>query len=575
LSIKAYDIPIPRKRPDGSFDPRELESWMRNVYKKFSAIENFVNAVLSAGDGITLTFDSTSNTLEIKTTVEMPAAAALGDMVYADGAASWNRLTGNTSSTKKYLAMTGDGTNANTPSWETVAATSLSSMTSAELATILTDETGTGKVVFSNSPVLVTPNIGNAVGVTVNKVFITTPTTSATLTIADGKTLTCNASITITGTDSETLTLTKGLTVTTNAGTIAFGAASKTLTVEDNSLVNQDLTTDASPTFVTAKLSGLSDGKIPYHVDDATGLADGPTKTDVDSAVSLKHTQGTDTTLGNVTANINMNTHKLTSLSVPVDAGDSIRATTKITEANLEDAVDKKHAVGDSIAASISDGDTTHSPDGNSVFDALALKAPIANPTFTGTVTVGAGNTLNVSAGTLTLADNQISGDKVEGGTIAATTITALTNTTINTKTPNQILGDGTANRVMRVLIFIIENGTDAGTIKVTTQSRWNGDANAAQDNIGKSETEGVWNLNVGGNILTLFATGITGDAIAALSGILAYNASGTAITFNSFINSGNLLFVFYNATTGAVADLTTLVDTGSIWGNVTYLTSA
>lgn len=44
-----------------------------------------------------------------------------------------------------------------------------------------------------------------------------------------------------------------------------------------------------------------------------------------------------------------------------------------------------------------------------------------------GDVTVGAGKTLDVSEGTLTLADNQISGDKVEGGTIAATTITALT----------------------------------------------------------------------------------------------------------------------------------------------------
>ncbi len=47
-------------------------------------------------------------------------------------------------------------------------------------------------------------------------------------------------------------------------------------------------------------------------------------------------------------------------------------------------------------------------------------------------VTVGASRTLDVSAGTLTLADNQISGDKVEGGTIAATTITTLSTTTIN-----------------------------------------------------------------------------------------------------------------------------------------------
>jgi hypothetical protein len=47
----------------------------------------------------------------------------------------------------------------------------------------------------------------------------------------------------------------------------------------------------------------------------------------------------------------------------------------------------------------------------------------------TSDITVGAGKTLNVSSGTLTLADDQISGDKVEGGTIAATTITSLTAT--------------------------------------------------------------------------------------------------------------------------------------------------
>jgi hypothetical protein len=44
-----------------------------------------------------------------------------------------------------------------------------------------------------------------------------------------------------------------------------------------------------------------------------------------------------------------------------------------------------------------------------------------------GTTTLPGGQTLDVSAGTLTLADNQISGDKVEGGTIAAITITAAT----------------------------------------------------------------------------------------------------------------------------------------------------
>jgi len=45
---------------------------------------------------------------------------------------------------------------------------------------------------------------------------------------------------------------------------------------------------------------------------------------------------------------------------------------------------------------------------------------------LTGSVNVGAGETLDVSAGTLTLADNQISGNKVEGGTINEITINTI-----------------------------------------------------------------------------------------------------------------------------------------------------
>lgn len=99
-------------------------------------------------------------------------------------------------------------------------------------------------------------------------------------------------------------------------------------------------TTD-SPVFVTAKLSGLSDGLIPYHVSDAVGLADGPTKADVDSAVSLKHasvtlanpnhglgltgqelTLGTPSTLTAATTNAvttTTHTHAITGFAVPGD----------------------------------------------------------------------------------------------------------------------------------------------------------------------------------------------------------------------------------------------------------------
>jgi hypothetical protein len=69
----------------------------------------------------------------------------------------------------------------------------------------------------------------------------------------------------------------------------------------------------------------------------------------------------------------------------------------------------------------------------------------------TSNITVGSGKTLDVSAGTLTLADNQISGDKVEGGTINATTITTLTSTTGNITTVNATTVDTTNLEVTNI----------------------------------------------------------------------------------------------------------------------------
>jgi hypothetical protein len=79
----------------------------------------------------------------------------------------------------------------------------------------------------------------------------------------------------------------------------------------------------------------------------------------------------------------------------------------------------------------------------------------------TSNITVGSGKTLDVSAGTLTLADNQISGNKVEGGTIAAITITTLTSTTVNATTVD------TTN--LEVTTLKAKDGTTAGTVANTT----------------------------------------------------------------------------------------------------------
>lgn len=56
------------------------------------------------------------------------------------------------------------------------------------------------------NPTMVTPTLGVASATSVNKVAITAPATSATLTIANGKTLTASNSITLAGTDATTMT---------------------------------------------------------------------------------------------------------------------------------------------------------------------------------------------------------------------------------------------------------------------------------------------------------------------------------------------------------------------------------
>lgn len=54
--------------------------------------------------------------------------------------------------------------------------------------------------------------------------------------------------------------------------TITGGVVTKDLIVENNSIIDQDVTADSSPTFATIKCTNLTDGYIPKHTSDAVGL---------------------------------------------------------------------------------------------------------------------------------------------------------------------------------------------------------------------------------------------------------------------------------------------------------------
>ena len=73
-----------------------------------------------------------------------------------------------------------------------------------------------------------------------------------------GNLVTQNNNVTINAAGAaRTLTLNESLTVGDgHDGTLTYSAASKTLTVEDTTNLNQDLTSDASPTFAAGTITG-------------------------------------------------------------------------------------------------------------------------------------------------------------------------------------------------------------------------------------------------------------------------------------------------------------------------------
>lgn len=99
--------------------------------------------------------------------------------------------------------------------------------TSAQLAGVISDETGSGALVFANTPTLVTPVLGVATATSVNKVAITAPATSATLTLADGSTLATSGanSITLTSSGATNVTLPTSGTLTTTSNKLSVFAA--------------------------------------------------------------------------------------------------------------------------------------------------------------------------------------------------------------------------------------------------------------------------------------------------------------------------------------------------------------
>lgn len=171
--------------------------------------------------------------------------------------------------------------------------------TSAELATAISDETGSGSLVFATSPTLVTPTIGVATATSVNKVAITAPATGSTLTIADGKTLTANNTLTLTGTDSSSIAFGAGGTVTYTSNKLS--AFSSTSSSELASVISDETGTGAlvfgtSPTLTTPVISSIVNTgtlTLPTSTDTLVGRATTDTLTNKSISLTTNTISGT------------------------------------------------------------------------------------------------------------------------------------------------------------------------------------------------------------------------------------------------------------------------------------------
>jgi hypothetical protein len=135
--------------------------------------------------------------------------------------------------------------------------------TSSELAGVISDETGSGALVFASSPTLTTPTLGVASATSINKVTLTAPATGSTLTIADGKTLTASNTLTFTGTDSSSVAFGSGGTVAYTGGTLAQFAATTSLQlagVISDETGSGALVFGTAPTFTTTIDGGATFG---------------------------------------------------------------------------------------------------------------------------------------------------------------------------------------------------------------------------------------------------------------------------------------------------------------------------
>lgn len=381
--------------------------------------------------------------------------------------------------------------------------------------------TGTGNVVRATSPTLVTPTLGAATATTINKLTITAPASSATLTIADGKTFAANATLTLAGTDGTTMTMPASST------TLAGLGIAQTFTQDQTIAANLTLNAQGDLRFADADSSNYVAFQAPSTVasnilwtlpstDGTSGQALVTNGTGTLSWASVAGIPGGSTTQvqfndagvfgGDADFTYNKTTNILTAAGGFSSAGtyNNVTITAPASSATLTIANTKTFTVSNTLTLQGTDSTTMTFPSSSTTLAGLGIAQ-----TFTQDQTIAGNLTLNAQ-GDLRFADSDSSNwVAFQGPATVASNIT-WTLPSVDGSTGQALVTNGTGT-----LSWATPGGSPGGS---TTQLQYNNAGSFA----------GATNLVTDGSNLTINAQGDLRFGDSDSSNWVAFQAPAT-----------------------------------------------